>query len=229
MESLERRSLLSIDPFHEMKILNTANLRLFFEGRSGWFRLRCKAMARWPGVLNEAKQVTGHLTHLEGCCLNQLAQTVPTNGTALEVGSFKGRSAAYIASAFQPSNAKLYCVDTWMSQAMSQKEEDVFGVFKKNTQSWSDHIVPMRGNSQEVAKRWPGTPIDFLWIDGDHSYEGCRNDILSWLPFVREGAIVAFHDYANPCGVEQAVEELIRPRCTDIVLIDNIFAGRLIR
>jgi predicted O-methyltransferase YrrM len=36
--------------------------------------------------------------------------------------------------------------------------------------------------------------IDFLFIDGDHSYNGVKLDWIDYSPFVRKGGIVAFHD-----------------------------------
>jgi predicted O-methyltransferase YrrM len=39
-----------------------------------------------------------------------------------------------------------------------------------------------------------GRQIDFLWIDGDHSYEGARQDFLTYSAKVRPGGLVAFHD-----------------------------------
>jgi cephalosporin hydroxylase len=44
-----------------------------------------------------------------------------------------------------------------------------------------------------------GRPIDFLFIDGDHTYEGVRQDYLLYKPLVRSGGLIAFHDiYPNP-------------------------------
>jgi predicted O-methyltransferase YrrM len=37
-------------------------------------------------------------------------------------------------------------------------------------------------------------PVDFLFIDGDHTYEGARRDFELYSPFVKPGGIVAFHD-----------------------------------
>lgn len=37
-------------------------------------------------------------------------------------------------------------------------------------------------------------PVDFLFIDGDHSYEGVRKDFEMYSPLVRNGGIIAFHD-----------------------------------
>jgi cephalosporin hydroxylase len=36
--------------------------------------------------------------------------------------------------------------------------------------------------------------IDFLFIDGDHSYEGVSSDFQMYSPLVRSGGLVGFHD-----------------------------------
>ena len=36
--------------------------------------------------------------------------------------------------------------------------------------------------------------LDFLFIDGDHSYEGVKRDFEMYSPLVRKGGIIAFHD-----------------------------------
>ncbi len=39
-----------------------------------------------------------------------------------------------------------------------------------------------------------GRKLDFLFIDGDHSYEGVQQDFRDYGPMVREGGLIAFHD-----------------------------------
>lgn len=39
-----------------------------------------------------------------------------------------------------------------------------------------------------------GAAVDVLWIDGDHSYAGTRQDFEMYAPLVRAGGLVAFHD-----------------------------------
>jgi predicted O-methyltransferase YrrM len=39
-----------------------------------------------------------------------------------------------------------------------------------------------------------GRAVDFLFIDGDHSYGGVRRDFELYAPLVRAGGVVAFHD-----------------------------------
>jgi len=39
--------------------------------------------------------------------------------------------------------------------------------------------------------------IDFLFIDGDHTYEGVEQDFYKYLSFVKPGGIIAFHDIVD--------------------------------
>jgi cephalosporin hydroxylase len=41
-----------------------------------------------------------------------------------------------------------------------------------------------------------GKQLDYLYIDGDHRYEGVLGDFLLYAPFVRKGGLIAFHDVA---------------------------------
>ncbi|MGB5295671.1 MAG: class I SAM-dependent methyltransferase, partial [Thermoanaerobaculia bacterium] len=50
---------------------------------------------------------------------------------------------------------------------------------------------------QELQSLLTGRPIDFLYIDGDHRYEGVRTDFEMYSPLVRPGGVIAFHDIAT--------------------------------
>lgn len=45
-----------------------------------------------------------------------------------------------------------------------------------------------------VKKILNGRKVDFLFIDGDHTYEGVRVDFEMYSPLVKRGGIIAFHD-----------------------------------
>lgn len=58
-----------------------------------------------------------------------------------------------------------------------------------------------------------GSFVDFLMIDGDHSYHGVKTDFLTYEPLVREGGIIAFHDICehtpeSKCEVKKFWDEL---------------------
>jgi predicted O-methyltransferase YrrM len=48
-----------------------------------------------------------------------------------------------------------------------------------------------------VRKIFKNAKIDFLFIDGDHTYEGVRQDWEQYAPLVRDGGLIAFHDIAT--------------------------------
>lgn len=47
---------------------------------------------------------------------------------------------------------------------------------------------------ERVAQWLGGERLDFLFIDGDHSYNGVRSDFLMYSPLVKTGGVIAFHD-----------------------------------
>ncbi len=60
------------------------------------------------------------------------------------------------------------------------------------------HLI--RGDSHEaqtiekIGIIFDNHPIDFAFIDGDHSYEGVKADFLNYGPLIRQGGIIGFHD-----------------------------------
>jgi predicted O-methyltransferase YrrM len=47
---------------------------------------------------------------------------------------------------------------------------------------------------ERLRRRLAGRAIDFLFIDGDHTYEGVKRDFEMYSPLVRPGGLVALHD-----------------------------------
>lgn len=156
----------------------------------------------------ELFNISGYLHTLEGRYLFWLAEEVPPQGLIVEVGSFKGKSSCFLAAGLK-NRARLACIDTWENDAMPYDSKyDVLSEFLKNTKKYRDVIDIYRGCSVVIAKNWD-KEIDLLFIDGDHSFEGCINDCRSWLPFLKKGGWVAFHDSGEE-GVSQAIAEISR-------------------
>ena len=63
---------------------------------------------------------------------------------------------------------------------------------------------------EQLTRLLGAAPVDFLFIDGDHSYDGVKQDYELFAPLAREGAIVALHDVgaADAPGVMQFWSEL---------------------
>lgn len=145
--------------------------------------------------------------------LTYLAEIASKSQTIVEIGSWKGRSTLAFAC---NTPGTVYAVDTWkgteqQGTELSQHEEGwLLEEFKLNT-AGLDNIVICEGPSVEMAKVYAGPEIDVVFIDGYHTYEGVRDDILSWSPMLRPGGILCGHDYVPPYweGLLRAVREFV--------------------
>lgn len=132
----------------------------------------------------------------------------------VEVGSWLGRSSAYMGVEIVNSNKsiKFDCIDTWQG---TQGEHDDFEEYQNNTlfETFTENMKPLDGfynairlPSLEAAKLYPNNSLDFVFIDAAHDYINVDADIKAWLPKVKSGGILAGHDI-NFDGVAQAVKE----------------------
>jgi cephalosporin hydroxylase len=68
---------------------------------------------------------------------------------------------------------------------------------------WSANVHVITGDSheqnsrREVEDALAGNKLDFLFIDGDHSYKGVKLDFEDYKGFVRPGGLIAFHDIVD--------------------------------
>jgi len=149
------------------------------------------ARLRYP-ELRHALATFSHLTAEERVTLYRLAHG---RTTIVEIGSYLGASACCFGAALKKQGfGCVYCVDTWANDAMDDGKWDTFAEFTANTAPFAQRIVPVRGMSADVASRIR-EPIDLLFIDGDHSYEGVKADWAAYAPLLAPGATVVFHDY----------------------------------
>jgi len=127
------------------------------------------------------------------------------NAVFVEIGCWKGKSAAYMAELIKDSkkNIKFYTIDLFEYEGKSFYEETL-----NNLTPLLDYVTIIKENSTTAYKRFEDNSIDFLFIDGDHTYEGCKNDIKLWFPKVKTPGIIAGHDYTETsCGVKMAVDQ----------------------
>ena len=85
------------------------------------------------------------------------------------------------------------------------------------------------GTAHRLASILAGRPIDFLFIDGDHTYQGVSRDFDLYHPFVRPGGIIAFHDIVkHPAGIRCEVDrfwEQIKTRFHHLEIVEDRNAG----
>lgn len=142
----------------------------------------------------------------------------------VELGVYEGSSAVALCRAMAPGS-ELHLIDPFVDESgwalppkwsttPSASRLAVWRVARHDGPKTRWHIA----RSQDVGRHWAGGEVDLVFIDGDHSPEGCREDWDVWHPHVRPGGAVAFHD-----------ARLDRPGGTGspgpTVVVDELFRG----
>lgn len=111
-------------------------------------------------------------------------------GQAVEIGCCDGFSTAHI---LEMSKLVLTSIDPFVPDSM---EPSLLGSperFAANVATFGSRSILLRTTSAEAVKSW-STPLDFLFIDGDHTYAAVLFDLTAWSPHLKPGALLAMHD-----------------------------------
>lgn len=192
--------------------------------------------------------------------LKELARMLPDSPIVVNIGAGVGTSGL----AFMESREDLYLYTTDI-----QKDDSPLGCLAAERQAiinsgvkWTigksnvPRFYQLAMDSKQAGRLWQSAKdivtypehrsVDLCFIDGDHSYEGCKGDILAWLPNIKQNGIVAIHDYHKDelyenetdykdnaphpqdwPGVTQAVDELLLGKYEQIMRVDSLIAFRI--
>jgi predicted O-methyltransferase YrrM len=177
------------------------------------------------------------MTEEEKYSLYGLIQKYFRNETivAVEIGSYLGASSVFIARSLT-IDSELHCIDTWGNDFMSYGSSDIdshrrdtYSEFRTNTSRYRDRIIEHRQWSYDAIEqvRRQVKYIDFLFIDGDHNYDGVKKDWELYSPLLRSGSIVVFHDTGWADGVNRVIREDVEPVAKRILFLPNMQAFRI--
>ena len=117
----------------------------------------------------------------------------------VEVGRFRGGSTFMLACA--NATVPIYSIDI-----TPQDDETLRRYLKGNSVGDNVHLIV--GDSQNTD--YPDIfDVDMLFIDGDHSYQGCTNDLEHWYSKVVDGGHIVLHDAYYGSEVQNSVLDFI--------------------
>ncbi len=154
--------------------------------------------------------------------LMELCNTLHLNGTAAEVGVYRGGFARHNLRTWK--GATYYMIDAW-----SHRQNDTSGDKNSKSRQWHDsnydaarnavqpwlnegarpRAIMLREFSEAAAQRFADSTFDFLYLDTGHDYHAIRRDLRMWWPKLRKGGMLAGDDFADfvdsyPSGASDA-------------------------
>jgi len=124
---------------------------------------------------------------------------------ALEIGTFLGGTLFFLTRLASP-RATIISIDLPGGEfggGYSARRAMVYRRFARAHQRL--HLLRGNSHSEETLARvkatLEGQPLDYLYIDGDHTYAGAKRDFELYSPLVRKGGIIAMHDIAEHAPV----------------------------
>ena len=137
-----------------------------------------------------------------------------------EVGVSLGRN---LFNMIQHNPKEAVAIDAWINDGTisrndalyTQEELDKQYENLKTVLKDKPFVKIYREYSTKAVKHFPDNYFDFIYIDADHTFEGCLRDIKDWYPKVRQGRFLVGDDYrggTTKSGVRFGVKEAVSHR-----------------
>lgn len=183
------------------------------------YRLQREANRAVSGWLGQARMraldaIPGTSSFRESRLLAHLAVQAPGGGCIVEIGAYKGKSAAWLVEASEHRSDPLPVISIDPHEDHNDYDDP-----RKSTWSTFMNTVAefklrergleiLRARSHDVGIGW-NRSISFLWIDGSHEYQAVCDDIEDFAPHVVSGGWLVFDDAQGGYfpGVERALAE----------------------
>ena len=182
--------------------------------------LSCKAFEDYIDKnIKYRNDIEGWILPIE---LDWLYKTASGVNSVIEIGSWKGKSTHALLSGCK---GDVWAIDHFKGSVGEEeehkeaKEHDIYEDFIKNVGGFKNLHV-LKTTSLEAVKTFNDKSVDMVFIDGEHTYEAVKADILAWTPKAK--TIICGHDY-NWKEVSQAVQEIFG----EVDTVGNIWIKQL--
>ncbi len=163
-----------------------------------------------PELVEHARAAKGFMPDDEGAFLHRTALEHLSDGPALEIGTYCGKSAIYLGAAARACDSTVFTLDHHRGSEENQAGwehhdpslvdpelglMDTLPVFRRTIAlaGLEDRVVAVVGQSTTVARHWR-TPVALLFIDGGHAEIHAQNDYTGFAHWVQPGGVLVIHD-----------------------------------
>ncbi len=115
-----------------------------------------------------------------------------------EIGVYRGGYSEVLLKAIP--DLKLFGIDLWELYPgyRDYRKNDIHDAYNEavdRTKNFDCELI--KGWSNQVSKKFKDESLDFVYIDGNHSYEYTVMDLAFWSKKVRKGGVVYGHDFED--------------------------------
>jgi len=132
------------------------------------------------------------------------------NPVGLEIGCSEGDTSIFLLSS--NPNLRLISIDPyveyldWNGNQLNDRP-NLFHKTKKRLSSYSNRFVLIRDYSDNAISQFENESLDFIFIDGLHTYEQVKKDCENYYSKIKPGGLFSGHDYNTIPAVNKAVNE----------------------
>jgi len=152
----------------------------------------------------------------------ELVSLFPAGLKIAEIGVFKG---VYSKKLAESKPSELTLIDIWRHveddgiysklDACNLTDKGHLRIWKRVKEMFADNpaVNVIREFSTVHANNVADGYYDVVYIDGDHSYEGCLGDLQSWTSKVQQHGFIYGHDYTDTFAwidVIRAVDDFLK-------------------
>ena len=130
----------------------------------------------------------------------------------IEIGTCRAESTAYFLEKC-PNIDLLTTIDPykgyqdWNGEITQETVDRFMEVAKKNLKQYGKRVKMLREESVNAAGTFKDESVDFIFVDGDHSYDATLADCEAYYPKLKKGGIFCGHDYQTIESVKRSVDE----------------------
>jgi len=179
----------------------------------------------WVMMLSPAYHPLHRLKVEELCDRSALARVLPADSVGCELGVWRGDHAADLLERVQPR--KLHLVDNWSwPKGLDARAETERIRARFRAEIAVGQVTFHESTFADFLGSIPDRSIDWIYVDGAHTYAEVARDLWQAWPKVRVGGILCGHDFAiRPdmwgTGVCRAVLELVQNRAGTLIALSN--------
>jgi len=209
----------SKSPFIVIYIFLTSKIKNIF------LKSRIKKEKRKHKIILSKKIISNDYFSANAFYFNNLLKKLPKDFKYLEIGSYEGNSALYVAINFPNSN--ITCVDLW--QDVEEYKGKNFNIIENNFDlnlKGLSNINKIKSTSDDFFVK-NKTMYDFIYIDGNHKFDYVLRDCENAWKFLNDDGFLVCDDYIwnyytdiklNPCF---AVNKFLEKNKVKILLVTN--------